>query len=125
MTRLQQRIKELSEYGTHRTVIKLTGGTYPIKGFMQALKRKLLDTFDGFYHKVLWFKTSDGLVLMAAGSRFVPTVVDSHLASYEGGHQEHSVIYTGHSSTKFHAVASELLSDWQFSYRSFGGSRSI
>lgn len=123
MTRLEQRIEELSKHGTHRTIIELTGGTYPIKGFMQALKRKLLDTFDGFHHKVLWFKTSDGLVLMVAGSRFVPSVVDSHLASYEGAHQEHSVIYTGYSSSKFRAVASKMLSDWQFSYRSFGGSR--
>jgi hypothetical protein len=120
---LENYITTLSQHGTHRVVATLVGDKIPVKPLCKALKMRIQDYVGTHQHKISWFKTTQGLVLMVSGSRVVTDVVDTFLQTYAGAYQEHQVLYAGTGSKVFERVVNEALSDYVPCIRSYGASR--
>ena len=120
---LQDYITTLSQHGTHRTIATLVGDKIPVKPLCKALKMRIQDYVGMHQHKIAWFKTTQGLVLMVSGSRVVTEVVERFLAGYEGAFQEFQVRYTGTGSKVFEQTVNVELADYVQFGRSFGASR--
>lgn len=120
---LHNYIDTLSEHGTHRLVATLNGDQIQIKRLCKALGKRIESYVGMHQHRVAWFKTSSGVVLMASGSRVITDVVDTFLQTYAGGYQEHQVLYVGTGSKVFKRVVNESLADYAKCGRSFGASR--
>ena len=120
---LQNYISTLSQHGTHRTVATLIGDKIPVKPLCKALKMRIQDYVGMHQHKIAWFKTTQGLVLMVSGSRVVIEVVEKFLDGYTGTFQEHQLMYTGTGTKVFVKTANDALADYVSCARSYGASR--
>lgn len=120
---LDNYIAGLSQHGTHRTVAAIVGDSIPVKPLCKALKMRIQDYVGMHQHKIAWFKTKQGLVLMVSGSRVVIEVVEKFLAGYTGAFQEHQVLYAGTGSKVFERIVSDELTDYVPCVRSYGASR--
>ena len=120
---LQNYITAQSQHGTHRVVAALVGQDIPVKKLCKALKMRIQDYVGMHQHKIAWFKTAQGLVLMVSGSRIVTEVADKFLQEYAGAYQEHQISYAGTGTKVFERVVSEALSDYVPCVRSYGASR--
>ena len=120
---LQDYITTLSQHGTHRTVATLVGDKIPVKLLCKALKMRIKDYVGMHQHKIAWFKTTRGLVLMVSGSRVVTDVVNTFLQTYAGAYQEHQVLYIGTGAKVFERVVNDALGDYSSCIRSYGASR--
>ena len=107
---LQDCITTLSQHGTHRTVATLVGDKIPVKQLCKALKMRIQDYIGMHQHKIAWFKTTQGLVLMVSGNRVVAEVVEKFLSSYDGSFQEFQIRYIGTGTKVFvQTVDAELI----------------
>ena len=121
---LQDYIETLSQHGTHRTVATLVGDKIPVKPLCKALKMRIQDYVGMYQHRIAWFKTAQGLVLMVSGSRVVTEVVERFLAGYTtGAFQEHQIHYAGTGSKVFKQTVNVELADYVPCVRSYGASR--
>lgn len=120
---LQDYIDTLSMHGTHRIVIALVGEQIPVKRLCKALKMRIQDYVGLHQHRISWFKTKHGLVLMVSGNRVVAEVVEKFLAGYTGAFQEFQVLYAGTGSKVFEHVVGDALADYVPCIRSYGASR--
>ena len=120
---LQDYIETLSQHGTHRTVATLVGDKIPVKPLCKALKMRIQDYVGMYQHRIAWFKTAQGLVLMVSGSRVVTDVVDTFLQTYAGAYQEHQIRYVGTGSKVFVQTVNDALVDYVPCVRSYGASR--
>jgi hypothetical protein len=120
---LQDYITTLSQHGTHRVVATLVGDKIPVKPLCKALKMRIQDYVGLHQHRIAWFKTTQGLVLMVSGSRVVTDVVDTFLQTYAGAYQEHQIHYTGTGSKVFKQTVNVELADYVPCVRSYGASR--
>jgi len=120
---LDNYITTLSQHGTHRVVATLVGDKIPVKPLCKALKMRIQDYVGMHQHKISWFKTTQGLVLMVSGSRVVTEVVERFLAGYTGAFQEHQVLYAGTGSKVFVQTVNDALADYVPCVRSYGASR--
>ncbi|WP_207265146.1 hypothetical protein [Pseudomonas sp. GW101-3H06] len=120
---LMNYIETLSQHGTHRIVATLVGDQIPVKRLCKALKMRIQDYVGLHQHRIAWFKTTYGLVLMVSGGRVVAEVVEKFLAGYTGAFQEHQVLYTGVGSKVFVQAVSDALINYVPGNRSYGASR--
>lgn len=120
---LQDYIKTLSQHGTHRVVATLVGDKIPVKPLCKALKMRIQDYVGMHQHRISWFKTTQGLVLMVSGSRVVTEVVDKFLQTYAGAFQEHQIRYAGTGSKVFEQTVNVEFADYVSCSRSYGASR--
>jgi len=120
---LESYINTLSQHGTHRAVATLTGEQIPVKPLCKALKMRIQDYVGMHQHKIAWFKTDQGLVLMVSGSRIVTEVVDKFLQGYEGAYQEFQINYAGTGSKIFLKAVSDAYANYVPCIRSYGCSR--
>jgi len=120
---LQHYITTLSQHGTHRVVATLVGDKIPVKPLCKALKMRIQDYVGMHQHRIAWFKTTQGLVLMVSGSRVVTDVVDTFLQTYAGAYQEHQIRYVGTGSKVFEKTVNDALADYVPCVRSYGASR--
>lgn len=124
MTRLQQHIDAASVFGTHRIIVELTGVAFPIKRLMKALSMKLLDNFSKELYRIVWFKTTTGMIVLVAGNRFLPLIVERHFEHYNtGAVQEFRVVCSTKGTKTFAKAAKLALADYVPSYRSYASSR--
>ena len=120
---LHNYIETLSKHGSHRVVATLVGEDIPVKTMCKALKMRIQDYVGMHQHRIAWFKTTHGLVLMVSGNWFVTEVVDKFLQTYSGAYQESQVLYSGRGSKVFKQVVDDALIDYKPCVRSFGASR--
>lgn len=120
---LQDYIDTLSQHGTHRTVVTLLGEKIPVKPLCKALKMRIQDYVGLHQHKIAWFKTDHGLVLMVSGSRVVIEVVEKFLSGYEGAFQEFHINYAGTGRKVFKQVVDVAFEGYVPCTRSYGASR--
>lgn len=120
---LQNYINGLSQHGTHRTIATLVGDQIPVKRLCKALKMRIKDYIGLHQHRVAWFKTTQGVVLMVSGNRVVAEVVDKFLQTYAGAYQEHQVLYAGVGVKIFERASISALVDYVPGNRSYGASR--
>lgn len=116
-------IETLSQHGTHRTVATLVGDQIPVKRLCKALKMRIQDYVGLRQHRISWFKTTHGIVLMVSGGRVVAEVVEKFLAGYTGAFQEYQVLYTGVGSKVFVQTVNDALVGYVPGNRSYGASR--
>lgn len=120
---LQDYVTSLSEHGSHRVVATLVGDGIPVKAMCKALKMRIQDYVGMHQHKIGWFKTAQGLVLMVSGSRIVTEAVERFLSGYTDAYQEFQVLYTGIGSKVFVQAVNGALADYVPCVRSYGASR--
>lgn len=120
---LQNYINTLSQHGSHRMVATLDGEQVPVKRLCKALKMRIQDYVGMHQHKIAWFRTRQGLVLMVSGSRVVTEVVEKFLSGYTGAFQEFQVVYTGTGSKVFVQTVNDALADYVPGNRSYSESR--
>ena len=120
---LQEYIETLAQHGTHRVVATLIGDKIPVKPLCKALKMRIQDYVGMHRHRIAWFKTTQGLVLMVSGSRVVTDVVDTFLQTYAEAYQEHQIHYAGTGSKVFKQTVNVELADYVSCSRSYGASR--
>ena len=121
---LHDYITTLSQHGTHRTVATLVGDNISVKPLCKALKMRIQEYVGTHQHRIAWFKTKHGLVLMVSGSRVVADVVDKFLQTYgAGAYQEYQIRYSGTGSRVFEQTVNVELADYVSCNRSYGSSR--
>lgn len=120
---LQDYISTLSQHGTHRTVATLVGDEIQVKPFCKALKMRIQDYVGMHQHKIAWFKTTQGLVLMVSGNRIVTEALEKFLAGYTGAFQEFQVLYSGRGKKVFKQAVTDAFTDYVPCIRSYGASR--
>jgi hypothetical protein len=120
---LQDYISAIAQHGTHRAVATLIGDQIPVKKLCKALKMRIQDYIGVHQHRVAWFKTSSGIVLMVSGSRVAAEVLEKFLASYTGAFQEFQIQYIGTGKKVFSQAVDIELADYVKDGRSFGASR--
>lgn len=120
---LQDYISTLSQHGTHRAVATLVGDQIPVKPLCKALKMRIQDYVGMHQHKIAWFKTEQGLVLMVSGNRIVTEVLEKFLSGYAESFQEYQVLYTGRGAKVFKQAVSDAFTDYMPCIRSYGTSR--
>ena len=120
---LRDYITTLSQHGTHRTVATLVGDDIPVKKLCKALKMRIQDYIGVHQHRVAWFKTSSGIVLIVSGSRVAAEVLEKFLDSYTGAFQEFQIQYIGTGKKVFLQAVDIELADYVKDGRSFGASR--
>ena len=123
LTALNGYITTLSQHGTHRAIAVLNGEKIAIKPLCQALKMRIQEYLGVHQHRIAWFKTRTGVVLMVSGNRVVTDVLEKFLSTYTGSFQEHQVLYTGTGVKLFKAIANDAFADYVPCTRSYGASR--
>lgn len=121
---LQDHIAMLSQHGTSRAVSTLTGEDIPVEALCKALNERIKYYVPADSHRIAWFKTTQGLVVMVAGDWIVTQIFAKFLATYKGGCLHSSeVMYSGRGVQVFKQAVNAALADYMKCRRSFGASR--
>lgn len=124
MNKLEQYINDTAEHGTSRSAFLLTANVN-MKVLTHSL-RWLVGSYVGRAQwRYVWFRTSEGIVLLLSGSKIVTEIVQIHLASYLGESEEFTVLYSGRGIQICKDIVDQELVNYDQSTpgHSFGGSR--
>jgi hypothetical protein len=118
---LHEHIQQAAEFGSNRTIIRIAARNINVIKTIKALKDKLRYTLGEQDVRVVWYKTTYGLIIMVAGSLAVSSVAQLHFM--KGAIGEASILFAGSGSRVFSKIATSAMKDHEQCLHSFASSR--
>lgn len=121
IAKLHEHIQQAAEFGSNRTIIKIKARNLNVISAIKALKDKLRYTLGEYDARVVWYKTTYGLIVMVAGSLVVSSVAQLHFL--KGSIGQASILFAGSGSNVFSDIATRAMKDHKQCLHSFASSR--